>query len=82
MYGSPNSTVRRVLWRHLVGIAGNVSESWVVLGDFNAYLAPLEKVGGASPSSTSMKAFRDCLDSCGLSDLGFKGPPFTWERRG
>ena len=25
-----------------------------------------------------MRAFKECLDSCGLTDLGFVGQGFTW----
>jgi hypothetical protein len=28
-----------------------------------------------------MSAFRDCLDVCGLTDLGFKGYEFTWNNK-
>jgi hypothetical protein len=28
-----------------------------------------------------MSLFRDCLDDCGLFDLGFSGPKFTWNNR-
>lgn len=29
-----------------------------------------------------MRKFVECLIGCGLSGLGFKGSPFTWEARG
>ncbi|KAM3224293.1 hypothetical protein ACQJBY_057591 [Aegilops geniculata] len=28
-----------------------------------------------------MELFRNCLDDCGLVDLGFSGPKFTWTNR-
>jgi hypothetical protein len=28
-----------------------------------------------------MTLFRDCLDDCGLFDLGFSGPKYTWNNR-
>ncbi|XP_057432391.1 uncharacterized protein LOC130725156 [Lotus japonicus] len=82
VYASPNAALRNILWRELRSIAANISEPWVVLGDFNSYLSPGDKVGGATPNAASMQKFRDCLDDCSLFDLGFKGPPFTWEGRG
>lgn len=52
------------------------------MGDFNAHSFASEKSGGARPNMTSMKKFNNCLFDCGLSDVGFKGPPFTWEWHG
>ena len=37
-----------------------------------------EKLGGLPINRTRMMAFRNCLDKCGLIDLGFHGPRFTW----
>ena len=40
-----------------------------------------EKLGGLSDNRTRMMAFRNCLDNCGLMDLGFHGPRFTWTNK-
>ncbi|XP_057444628.1 uncharacterized protein LOC130736869 [Lotus japonicus] len=81
-YGSPNVTLRDVLWRELRTIAGSVTESWAVVRDFNSYLCASDKIGGGPPNLVSMNKFRDRIEDCSLSDLGYKGPPFTWEGRG
>ncbi|XP_057432516.1 uncharacterized protein LOC130725290 [Lotus japonicus] len=59
-----------------------MGDPWLVIGDFNAYLTAFDKSGGANLNLSSMQRFQECLLSCGLSDMGFKGPPFTWEGRG
>ncbi|XP_057444746.1 uncharacterized protein LOC130736989 [Lotus japonicus] len=82
VYGSPNCTVRDILWRELRRLASQISGPWLVAGDFNSYLSASNKLGGGPPNLSSMNKFRDCLDACSLSDLEFKGPPFTWEGRG
>lgn len=82
VYGSPNASARDTLWRDLRTIATTVNEPWAVVGDFNAYLNASDKVGGGSPNYHSMDKFRSCVEDCSISDLGFKGPPFTWEGRG
>ena len=46
---------------------------WVVFRDFNEILHPGEKLGGAVREAKQMEAFSDCLDRCGLADLGFFG---------
>ncbi|KAH0991987.1 hypothetical protein GBA52_003470 [Prunus armeniaca] len=55
---------------------------WVCLGDFNEILAAHEKLGGAVRNERQMKTFRQAIDSCGLKDLGYTGPKFTWWRNG
>ncbi|KAL8540811.1 hypothetical protein ACS0TY_002143 [Phlomoides rotata] len=40
-----------------------------------------EKRGGNARSSSRMEAFRDCVDRCGLVDLGFVGHDFTWTNK-
>ena len=40
-----------------------------------------EKLGGLPINKTRMTAFRNCLDKCGLIDLGFHGPRFTWTNK-
>ena len=40
-----------------------------------------KKSGGAVRPEKQMQDFRDCLDVCGLKDLGFSGLPFTWCNR-
>jgi hypothetical protein len=37
-----------------------------------------EKFGGSRWQKRLMEAFQNTLASCGLSDLGYKGPKFTW----
>ena len=40
-----------------------------------------EKLGGLPVNRTRMMAFRNCLDKCGLIDLGFHRPRFTWTNK-
>ncbi|KAJ1425743.1 Endonuclease/exonuclease/phosphatase superfamily [Sesbania bispinosa] len=82
MYASPRPPTREELWVHLSNIAAITSEAWVVIGDLNSYLLPEEKYGGAPPNERLMQWFRLALNQCGLMDLGFIGPHFTWEWRG
>ena len=50
----------------------------MVLGDFNEILYSNEKLGGAMREAKQMMDFRDCLNRCGLVNLGFIGQKFTW----
>lgn len=58
--------------------ASSVQLPWVVFGDFNDVLNSSEKFGGNLPAIGRCKAFNNMLTSCGLIDLAFKGPSFTW----
>ena len=79
VYASPIPNIRASLWTHLIAIRNQVCKPWVVLGDFNEIVMASEVKGGAWVSSRA-KAFRDCLDHCGLIDMGAMGSFFTWKR--
>lgn len=50
-------------------------------GDFNEIVSSDEKQGGSIRNQRQMQVFRDAIDDSGLTDMGFKGPPFTWYKR-
>ena len=51
---------------------------WIVFGNFNEIVYSYEKSKGLARDGKQMANFRDCLDRCGLFDLGFVGQRFTW----
>ena len=48
------------------------------IGDFNEVINGTEKWGGNVRNRSQMQAFHETLEECGLDDLGFHGPKFTW----
>lgn len=48
------------------------------MGDFNQVLSAADKMGGNLPNQNGLSSFHNMLTDCGLVDLGFKGPKFTW----
>ncbi|XP_061363867.1 uncharacterized protein LOC133307381 [Gastrolobium bilobum] len=82
VYGSPRWLERKVLWENLGRIAGYEDGKWAIMGDFNAYVEQGDKQGGAVVNWGSVQDFVDYLSDCGLSDLGYTGPKFTWRRGG
>ena len=78
VYASPNFTKRKFFWEYLQNLATVVSLPWVLLGDFNDMLSNDEKMGGLPVNRYRVTVFRNCMDRCGLMDLGFHGPHFTW----
>ncbi|XP_061352059.1 uncharacterized protein LOC133297028 [Gastrolobium bilobum] len=81
VYANPHRLETQVLWDDLCSIASTISsDAWMVLGDFNDMHLPNEKYGGGEFCWNSVNAFKQCLESCYINDLGFKGPKFTWKR--
>ncbi|KAA3464883.1 reverse transcriptase [Gossypium australe] len=81
VYGSPNRSKRKILWEGLKSAMPPQSTPWILMGDFNAILDSEDK---RSPSTIGKrcKLFGNFVYSCGLQDLGFSGPKFTWQRGG
>ncbi|KAL5560825.1 hypothetical protein UlMin_037036 [Ulmus minor] len=53
---------------------------WLCGGDLNEILFNHEKLGGMERANYLMRNFREAVNYCGLADLGFRGPKFTWCR--
>lgn len=78
VYGNPNMKRREELWTHLQFLSTSFqSVFWACMVDFNAYRFEDEKLGGGRPNWTSMKHFNNCLEACGLWDIGFTRPIHT-----
>ena len=67
-----------MLWKNLSSIALLHCLLWLMMGDFNELLSRNDKLGGNPLNPRGVQLFKDCLDSCGMVDLGFHGPKFTW----
>ena len=78
IYASPRLAERKLLWNNLTSIASMHQLPWLMVGDFNELLSCNDKQGGNPLNSRRVQLFKDCLDNCGMVDLGFHGPQFTW----
>ncbi|KAK8658991.1 hypothetical protein V6N13_029209 [Hibiscus sabdariffa] len=76
IYASPTRRLRQHLWQHLIALSSSISSPWVVLGDFNATLSHADRQGCSSASPEH--SFQDMVSICGLHDLGYCGPHYTW----
>ena len=81
IYASPRLEERKLLWKILASISPMHELPWLMLGDFNEMLASGDKLGGNPLNPKRVQMFKDCLDSCGMVDLGFHEPRFTWVNR-
>ena len=54
---------------------------WLCAGDFNEVLEAHEQIGGRVRPERQMDGFREVMDVCGFTDLGYIGLPYTWDNR-
>ncbi|KAF7832197.1 reverse transcriptase [Senna tora] len=78
IYASPILEKRKLVWINLEEIASVNTLPWLVCGDFNEVLSQEEKWGGNPALMSRIRDFRNCLNNCGLDDLGFVGQNYTW----
>ena len=78
IYANPRLEERKLLWKNLATIAPMHKLPWLMLGDFNELLSSGDKLGGNPINPRRVQMFKECLDSCGMVDLGFHGSHFTW----
>jgi hypothetical protein len=81
VYGEPKRELRHEFWTHLRSLSTTWSGPWICCGDFNEVLSQDEHLGPRDRIEAQIVAFQDCLQDCGLMDLGFEGPKFTWSNR-
>ncbi|KAL4352903.1 hypothetical protein GQ457_06G009580 [Hibiscus cannabinus] len=68
--------LRKHLWQYLIALSSLISSPWVVLGDFNATLSHADRQGCSSDSPEH--SFQDMVSICGLHDLDYCAPHYTW----
>jgi hypothetical protein len=77
-YGEPKTDQKDLSWKAMSTLNASRRRPWLCVGDFNEVLLGCEKEGGQPKSQGRMDRFREALDGCALTDLGFVGDPFTW----
>ncbi|KAL5572899.1 hypothetical protein UlMin_022496 [Ulmus minor] len=80
LYGNPDTSLRNHFWNLLKRLGDSSTLPWLCGGDLNEILFNHEKLGGMERAHYLMSNFREAVSYCGLSDLGFRGPKFTWCR--
>ncbi|KAH7861946.1 hypothetical protein Vadar_032900 [Vaccinium darrowii] len=78
VYGCPRREGRELVWEKIRSIARLEFLPWMCMGDFNQILSGNDKLGGHYPNQVLISSFHGLITDCGLVDLEFKGPKFTW----
>ncbi|GMI93428.1 hypothetical protein HRI_003012100 [Hibiscus trionum] len=79
-YGNPITSQRNHSWNFLRSLNIDPDMPWLVTGDFNEVLYANEKRGGRVRSHQQMNAFHAAMADCDLTDLGYSGRWYTWEK--
>ena len=77
-YGQSDSSKRHISGKLIKALKKQCDMPWVIFGDFNEITHSDEKLGWPEQDADQMRAFRECLNSCSLTDFGFIGQRFTW----
>ena len=80
IYGWADRAHKHKTWELIRKIHEESCVPMIVFGDFNEILSCDEKEGGSTRHDRDIAVFRECLDNCGLRDLGYRGSTFTWSR--
>jgi hypothetical protein len=74
-YGQPKRQLRKDSWHLLQFLRCSSSLPWLCAGDFNEVLSEEEHFGSRERGEWRMAGFREVVNLCGFSDLGFSGLP-------
>ena len=81
VYASPDSNLRRDLWRELEHVKNTYDGPWLAAGDFNDTICMSERNGvGGSEMQRRCRAFANWIENIEFIDLGCSGPAHTWFR--
>ena len=80
-YGHPEGHRKCESWALSDKLYNMGTLPWLCVGDFNGILSLEERSGEAAGSMRRIQDFGDVVNRCRLTDLGFRGVPFTGENK-
>ncbi|CAM8981011.1 unnamed protein product [Rhodiola kirilowii] len=80
-YGHPVTHKRAKSWDLIRTLNSMMDRPWIIFGDFNEVLFGWEVKGRIVRGEWQMKKFRQVLQDCDLSDIGFRGSQFTFSNK-
>jgi len=78
VYAKCDSMQRVNLWEELYQLHNSSTLPWIISGDFNVVLNENEKIGGVPVQPADAEDFVNCIGSCDLTEVSYRGNPFTW----
>ncbi|KAK4707018.1 hypothetical protein R3W88_033432 [Solanum pinnatisectum] len=82
VYAKCKEYLRKPLWDRLLHFTDTRNATpWCTVEDFNVITDTDEKLGGNTYNMRKSMDFIGIIEACGLMDLGFNGPRFTWSNQ-
>ncbi|XP_060190791.1 uncharacterized protein LOC132620097 [Lycium barbarum] len=81
IYGYNSLEQRKMLWQNLIRIGHGVTKPWLMWGDFNAILSPLDRLMGNPVTAAETQDFSDCIQDLHMNELTWKGEFYTWSNK-
>lgn len=78
VYASPRYRERKIIWDNLNQITSLHQLPWLLLDNLNKILTSEDKLREKPINIARAMRFQNCLNSCNMIDLGFRGLRFTW----
>ena len=81
VYGDPHHRWTKMIWTHVSNfLHDNMGKPVVCLGDMNNIMCDMDTTS-ANVNKCHMRAFNSYIKQCGLFDLGYSGPAYTWTNK-
>uniref|UniRef100_A0A803PAR7 Reverse transcriptase domain-containing protein n=1 Tax=Cannabis sativa TaxID=3483 RepID=A0A803PAR7_CANSA len=80
IYAFNNEKKREELWADLEELAKKISETWILMGDFNEIMNGDERIGRRAQCNPSQR-LQDCMENCNMADLKYSGSFYTWNNK-
>jgi len=82
IYGDPHHRSTQAIWTRVQNfVLSNTNLPVICTGDLNDIMNSNEKVGPCRTNPTRINRFCDYVKQCGLIDLGYSGPAYTWTNK-
>jgi hypothetical protein len=78
-YGEPRRERRKNSWHLMRFLRAQSASPWLCVGDFNEVMQAEEHFGVREREQWQMMAFQEMMHDCHLTDLGYRGLPYTWD---
>uniref|UniRef100_A0ACD5Z7B9 Uncharacterized protein n=1 Tax=Avena sativa TaxID=4498 RepID=A0ACD5Z7B9_AVESA len=81
VYGDPQHRQDKVIWDQIsIFVHDNLGKPVVCMGDLNNIMCDVDTTS-AHVNKYRMRTFNSYVKQCGLFDLGYSGPAYTWTNK-